>query len=1358
MALECPCLLSKMPKSQVDLMSVPFVKAAFAILHAMFVLAICSLTSILGKDEQETLFDSLEKRDDISFIRGSSGSPYVHFFAAEAEYGAFYSMPMLAEILNQRHGFTVSVSYSLDSEGNVDSRVKDGLRGFELLEHADLLVVFTRSKYLTKSTASAFQKYLDSGRPLVGFRTANHGFSFPKEDPDAEYLKTQGWTHKGPQLCRMWKHKFGGHHGGSPKDGMLTDIYPNQDHASHPILRGVKPYQDPRHLYILLNEPGKTEYDFTPLVYGKARKIFDHKKHLPKVQPTVILSEKPRRTVYSSTCGADTFKDPSARKLALHSIFWALKMEAQIPEYGLNVDFLSKYEIPPDTHLRKDDLHRGRPVDVFKASIIDYEKTIPNIQKGDGYTMLLAPHPDKDQRITLLAETHLIKGGHKVPLTQPPVEYPYLSIYKGKDDSLLKDFTEYKPKLHNFYARQGKFYLQNPDKAKAVVPGFPDLDAGIHGHSGTYHKNGMRTGIRDLIEQGNVIQYVDGYGLSYGLYLNRGEKLMLIYDAKQAVPRQFYDSAVVDYDDYRMSTSRAAKVTGESRFKLEKNGWGDQAIHFNGHYRYQKDAVFSYTVEKSHFLEFFKVHGTGKSAWVSQHFYSPKGNAALSYKLGNLNNAKLEKSGSLSFLSWEHDDGSSLIGVQNANIDAKGQIQIEESDSASAFFLTYWSGPSGQLEKIKNQILAVEVVLQSIAPTLPRMTQGSPSLQWDHRLRGKGQLANEDDFKTPYVIDTLPVPIINPYKSPMVLSGIAFNEEGEAFVATMFGDVWKVSGINHELDNVVWKRMIAGLNSPFGLTYHDGVLYAGDKAELIALHDLNGDDEFDFVERVNQGFQPLHRNVHAGAPRDSKGAFYYVTAQGVKKLFDNKMEQLSPPTRTAMGIGVTHEDRVWSSPQEGGWTPASAIFEHHDGDDVYRPSSRYHKTLEEIGKVLDPALVYIPRGIDNSTGGFATVRSSKFGTLGDKMLCLSWGACSSIMVLRDKPEGAKRYQGALIPLEGNYLSGLRYGEANPIDEQVYLVGHDGWGTYSVSDGCLQRLRYTGQPVYYPETFRTYKNGIKLTFAEKLDKSTAENIKNLFAQQWNYKYSNAYGSPEYSVKHPNREGHDVLTVKSSHLLDDAKTLFVEISDIDPAMTIHLFGNLKGAAAQSFDLNIFMTALHLEKPFTQFPGYQKPPEVVAREGLTLPVMIVGLKDRNIPSDVRAKSTVIEADMNDALKFVFDEANQKKLDQIRKGDSIIFRITSIASADGMQHNALVINKEDTEVIGGFADLNSSSIEAKQNSYVPLWNKEMAKKVLAHSTLVGPQETKEFVYTAKTKGWKTLICTFPGHWRIMRQDFEVR
>ena len=207
------------------------------------------------------------------------------------------------------------------------------------------------------------------------------------------------------------------------------------------------------------------------------------------------------------------------------------------------------------------------------------------------------------------------------------------------------------------------------------------------------------------------------------------------------------------------------------------------------------------------------------------------------------------------------------------------------------------------------------------------------------------------------------------------------------------------------------------------------------------------------------------------------------------------------------------------------------------------------------------------------------------------MLCLSYGACSSMLVLRDKPTGAKRFQGAVIPMEGNFISGLRYGEASPVDGQVYVVGHDGWGTYAVSDGCLQRIRYTGKPAHYPMSFRVHQNGVKLTFDEPLDAGSVQDIQNLFAQQWNYKYSNAYGSPEFSVKSPDQEGHDILTVKSAHLLDGGKTLFVEIPDIDPAMTVHVYGSLKSASLQPVELNIFMTALHLDKPFTAFPGYKK-----------------------------------------------------------------------------------------------------------------------------------------------------------------------
>ena len=183
------------------------------------------------------LFASLQQREDISFLPGKDDAPYVHIFAAEAEYGAFYSMPMMAELLNRNHDFNVSISYALDEDGNIDSRVRNGLKGFELLEHADLAVFFTRTKELTKQTSQQLQAYLDSGKPIVGFRTANHGFNFNNDDPDADYLREEGWIHKGPKLCDMWKHKFGGHHGGSPKDGDLTSISLNSGRTSTPARR-----------------------------------------------------------------------------------------------------------------------------------------------------------------------------------------------------------------------------------------------------------------------------------------------------------------------------------------------------------------------------------------------------------------------------------------------------------------------------------------------------------------------------------------------------------------------------------------------------------------------------------------------------------------------------------------------------------------------------------------------------------------------------------------------------------------------------------------------------------------------------------------------------------------------------------------------------------------------------------------------------------------------------------------------------------------------------------------------------------------------------------------------------------------
>ena len=75
------------------------------------------------------------------------------------------------------------------------------------------------------------------------------------------------------------------------------------------------------------------------------------------------------------------------------------------------------------------------------------------------------------------------------------------------------------------------------------------------------------------------------------------------------------------------------------------------------------------------------------------------------------------------------------------------------------------------------------------------------------------------------------------------------------------------------------------------------------------------------------------------------------------------------------------------------------------------------------------------------------------------------------------------------------------------------------------DGCLHRVRYRGDPVQTPGGFHIHENGVAVSFTRPIDPSIATDTKNHFAQCWNYRYSEAYGSPEFSPRHPGTRGHD-----------------------------------------------------------------------------------------------------------------------------------------------------------------------------------------------------------------------------------------
>ena len=98
-----------------------------------------------------------------------------------------------------------------------------------------------------------------------------------------------------------------------------------------------------------------------------------------------------------------------------------------------------------------------------------------------------------------------------------------------------------------------------------------------------------------------------------------------------------------------------------------------------------------------------------------------------------------------------------------------------------------------------------------------------------------------------------------------------------------------------------------------------------------------------------------------------------------------------------------------------------------------------------------------------------TVPDDRFGPLKGQLLHFTFGMGAHFLVLRETVDGTP--QGAVVPLPGEFLSGVHRGRFNPKDGQLYVTGMTGWGTYTDADGCFQRACYIGStPVQLPTGF------------------------------------------------------------------------------------------------------------------------------------------------------------------------------------------------------------------------------------------------------------------------------------------------
>jgi len=270
---------------------------------------------------------------------------HIVFVTGDEEYRSEESMPMMAKILAEQHGFRCTVCYALADDGTINPTRLDNIAGLEALKTADLMVMFTRFRALPDDQLQLILDYANSGKPMIGFRTTSHAFLY-KSSPNNKWNDAFGRN--------IFGQKWITHHG-HEKGEFLTAVTPIAEQKDNPILRGIEPFSVPSWLYHVTGGGDKLEGDCTLLLEGKSL-VSGHEKakrteRYPTTQPVAWTkgymgtSGKTAKVFFTTLGHPHDFRADAMRKLVVNAVYWSLGREAEIPATGSKADLIGKFDL-----------------------------------------------------------------------------------------------------------------------------------------------------------------------------------------------------------------------------------------------------------------------------------------------------------------------------------------------------------------------------------------------------------------------------------------------------------------------------------------------------------------------------------------------------------------------------------------------------------------------------------------------------------------------------------------------------------------------------------------------------------------------------------------------------------------------------------------------------------------------------------------------------------------------------------------------------------------------------------------------------------------------------------------------------
>ena len=412
------------------------------------------------------------------------------------------------------------------------------------------------------------------------------------------------------------------------------------------------------------------------------------------------------------------------------------------------------------------------------------------------------------------------------------------------------------------------------------------------------------------------------------------------------------------------------------------------------------------------------------------------------------------------------------------------------------------------------------------------------------------------------------------------VGGLDVMEDGRVLVSTWDpeGSVYLVSNIEQgDRSQINVKRIAKGLAEPLGLKVVDGDIYVLQKQELTRLIDTDGDEVIDVYETIANNWGATS-NFHefAFGLVYKEGYFYATLATAILpggasanpqdpdrgtvikiSKETGEVEIFATGLRTPNGIGLGIDDELYVADNQGDWLPSSKIVHIQEGEFYGSRSVDFEGTANLTEK---KPVSWLPQDeIGNSPSQPVII---DVGPYQDQLIHgeVTHGGIKRVFV--EEVDGQQ--QGALFRFTQGLEAGVNRLVWGP-DDKLYIggIGNPGnWGHAGKYMHGLQRMTYTGAPVFEMLAIRAQSDGFEIEFTEPLAEGVGEEASDYAITQWYYLPTIDYGGPKLNEQ--------PLAIQDVTVSADRKRVRLTLSGMQPDHMVYFHLNdatMKSEAGRS-----------------------------------------------------------------------------------------------------------------------------------------------------------------------------------------------